>query len=591
MSKRRGADRGSSGDMLLRFVTGQHLDGRSRSDATFLADGTQAEPHYWGRGNESRWALLAGWKRAAIRLAAVALVLGLLWYRQPTEWLLAVVLGPATGLLAVRGLRAWFTFEHYREKILPLHYALSPVLDIPPATRPRTWLTVPADYGRNPDAEIVIYPPDDFTASDQDKQTVTRTVTSKLGIEAPEASWLLDGRKPRIVLVRSVPPPAQVLAADIRSEIEAAAEHELILGIGKRDEVVKRSVDTETPHIGLCMGTGDGKSFTAMNIATQVLWHGGLVLFLDYKLMSHMWARGLPNVAYAGTPAEIHQALLWLASDDLETGRKSEITRRKEVALASADIRGNIHADLGPRIVVVAEELNATQKQLKRYWRSLGGKGPSPASEALDEVLFTGRQLRIHALQIAQRLSARASGSDGSADGRENIGTIVFSNPSASTWKMLCDGHAQPPASDHKGRYQVVSRKTVQEMQGALWVEEDARAFATAGRVALPRHDMPFVTPGGFVPAVPGAELARVEGPEQPIVVGHGSLVPAGPAGAVTLAEAVAAGLLGPTLGAARKASQRDPDHPAPVGQRGPAHLYDVGDLYAYRSQKVRVMR
>jgi hypothetical protein len=54
----------------------------------------------------------------------------------------------------------------------------------------------------------------------------------------------------------------------------------------------------------------------------------------------------------------------------------------------------------------------------------------------------------------------------------------------------------------------------------------------------------------------------------------------------VTLKEAFAAGLF-PTLEAAQRAAHR-PGFPAVVGQRGRAHLYDVGDLAALRSEKVR---
>jgi hypothetical protein len=54
----------------------------------------------------------------------------------------------------------------------------------------------------------------------------------------------------------------------------------------------------------------------------------------------------------------------------------------------------------------------------------------------------------------------------------------------------------------------------------------------------------------------------------------------------VTLREAFAAGLF-PTIDAARRASNR-PGFPAKVGDRGAAKLYDVGDLAAFRSQKVR---
>ena len=565
-----------------RFATGRHLDGRRRSDATFFAAGTHADPHYWGRGGESKWALLPGWKRAGIRWAFLVVPLGLWRWRTGTEWVLALICGPWLGLLGLRIVAAWVDFGHYRTKLLPLHYALAPVLEIPMSAKPRTWLEVPHDYGTRPDAQITVYPPDGFTASDRDKEAVTRTVTAKLGIEAPEPDWSkLHGREPKITFRKSVPPPARVTSRDILPAVEAAAEHEVIMGIGKKDQVIDLSLDSEVPHVGFCMTTGDGKSAAAMNMAAQLLHHGGLVVFLDYKLMSHMWARGLPNVAYAGTPAEIHELLCWLACDDTE---QSELTRRKNVALASADIRGNVAADLGPRILVVAEELNATQKRLKAFWRHMGGKGPSPAAEALDEVMFMGRQLRIHGLQIAQRLSARASGSDGGADARENLGAILFSNPSASTWKMLCDGKAQPPASDHKGRYQLVTRKTVRELQGALWDEEDARAFATSGVVAVPRPDMPLVTRRA-VPALLGqAHSPLMGGPDLLIDVPRAPAVQ-GPPNAVTLREAVDAGLFR-TIEAARKTAQRYEFQA--VGERNQAKLYDLGDLHAFIAERAR---
>lgn len=567
------------GRIAFRFAIGQHLDGRRRSDATFFARGTHAEPHYWGRGGESRWALLPGWKRALARWALVLVPLGMYRWRSVTEWALGLVLGPLAGYVVLRGWAAWRALKHHRAAVRPLHSALASDLGIPLATPPAEWLKVPEDYGTRPDAEIVVHPPDGFTGSASERETVTRAVTAKLGIEAPEATWELHRQPPRIVFRKSIPPPARVTASDILPAIKGAAEHELILGIGKKDQVTDLSLDVEVPHIGFCMTTGDGKSTAAMNVATQVLHHGGLVVILDPKLMSHMWARGLPNVAYAGTRAEIHSMLCWLAHDVTDDEGnviyQSEQTRRKQVALASADIRGNVTADLGPRILVVAEELNVMQKMLRQHWRQIGGKGPSPAAEALEEIHFTGRQLRMHALDIGQRLSAKATSGSNSGDSRENIGAILFSNPSASTWKMLCDGHVQPPASDHKGRYQLVTRKQVRELQGALWDEEEARAFATSGVVAVPRHDMPCT-----VQAVIGQERVPLQGPaDQPFVLRHPPVVPY-PPGSVTLREAVAAGMFR-SLDAARKASRRG--FPPPVGDpRDRAFAYDVADLAAY---------
>jgi hypothetical protein len=80
--------------------------------------------------------------------------------------------------------------------------------------------------------------------------------------------------------------------------------------------------------------------------------------------------------------------------------------------------------------------------------------------------------------------------------------------------------------------------------------------------------------------------LDAAAGPDHGFVTANPPLVPLGPAGAVTLKEAFAAGLF-PTLEAAQRAAHR-PGFPAVVGQRGRAHLYDVGDLAALRSEKVR---
>src|SRR6516162_1462851 len=556
--------------LLWHWFSGLPLDGVSRTNATWLRPST-AVLHPTGRA--VRFWHLRRLTRATARTGGTFAVFGLLYglgvHRAATLAVRAV-----TGLLLLLA-AGWRTYvlgrrwNHNRRYVRPLRAALTKELDVPP---PR--LQIEADRSR-----VVVGLPAEFTGSDRERQAVLLAVTSKLAIEAPDHDWRLAGPRPQVIFTKSVPPPARVSAADILPAIQAAAEHEVVLGFGKRDELVKQSLDTETPHLGLCMGTGDGKTTCAMNIAAQVLWHGGLVAFLDYKLMSHMWARGLPNVAYAGTPEEIHQLLVWLGNDD--TG-PSELTRRKQVALASADIRGNVSADLGPRILIVAEELNATQKRLKAYWRKIGGKGPSPAAEALDEVMFTGRQLRVHALQIGQRLSAKAAGSDGSADARENLGAIVFSNPSASTWKMLCDGHVQPPASDHKGRYQVVTRKLVREMQGALWDEEAAREFATAGIVALPRHDMPFTTRVPVAGGVRHLALPPMDAPDQRFVAGPEPIVPALP-GVVTLGEAAAAGMW-PTQAAARKAVQRAQlEH---AGYRGAAKLYTIEALATARRRK-----
>jgi len=381
-------------------------------------------------------------------------------------------------------------------------------------------------------------------------------------------------------------------------DILAAERFTLVLGKGKRGKdgrypTITTSVKSDTPHTGFGMASQDGKSTAAMNAGCQMAHQGAILLILDYKMMSHMWADGLPNVCYAETPERIHEALMWLGWDERDGEgriiRESELTRRKKVARAGADIHGNVQADVGPPLFIMAEELNATQRALRNYWKAIGGKGPSPAAWVLDEVAFTGAAILVFALYIAQRLSAKAGGSDGSRDAMENIGCFVLKDSPEQTWKLIAPDHAQPPKSGHKGRYQVVTRKEVREMQGVLWTPEEARAFATSGIVAEPRFDMPFVHRAGLlVPAGTGQEAhARQEGPEQGIVLGpEAGVLTAGegPGRAVTLAEAVAAGVF-VSIAAARKAAQRRGWKPA-GGTKAAGYEYRVEDMYAYKLEQ-----
>ncbi|MFI2215176.1 hypothetical protein [Streptomyces sp. NPDC020141] len=63
--------------------------------------------------------------------------------------------------------------------------------------------------------------------------------------------------------------------------------------------------------------------------------------------------------------------------------------------------------------MILLEEVNATMAQLKRYWaktRESGDPKTSPAVEALAEILFMGRQVRLHVLLVAQSATANAGG-------------------------------------------------------------------------------------------------------------------------------------------------------------------------------------
>ena len=549
----------------FRYVTGQHLDGRQRGDATFLKDGEEADPTHWSRS--PWWPRLAGWKRGLIRVVPVAAWWAWRYHRGPTVAAFAVAAAGALAL-AARTVRNW---RHNHQWVYPANDALPPGVTVKELARDRSRAVLALPPGQAVDEKF--------------KDLLLLTAAAKLNL--PRADLRLDssrlhGKKPQIVVNLIPPPPGYVTFGDIQPYADAAEEHQIVFGLGRKTKQYPKgepciiSVDSDSPHLGLSMGSGDGKSVTARNAAGQLAHHGALIVVLDTKYVSQHWSAGLPNVAIARTAAEVHELALWLAA---------EVDRRKRLSLLHADVEGVVHANPGPRIVAILEELNATQAELSHHWKvELQGKGKSPAVVALDKVSFIGRQVLVNLLYIGQRLSAKAT-SGGSGDARENLGVLLMSNPAASTWKMLVgDRHALPPATDVRGRLQVVTPKAVTEVQGAYLTGAQAREYAMSGEVAVAPDGMPCV--GGLAP-VGTPERASQDVTDNRAIEGQPPdlhVVPDSPRHPVlppriTIREAITEGISGPTYDAVRNALARSRNEglpvPAVVGSRGNADEYD----------------
>jgi hypothetical protein len=497
-----------------------------------------------------------GWCLAACVAAALSYGLWRAWrpLRERRHWVQPILQLPVR---AAEILPPVQRIQHYRKWMRPAHLAACDVAQIPRGRRPASWLEIAPDRSRVKAQLPPGWPPDE-----KDQRRLVGILVAKIGMDSPDESWHLAGPEPFLELTPSQPPPAKVSLADIREAIDRSSASQLVLGIGRQGAVSRPSLENDSPHWAMSMGSGAGKSVLGRCIGSQVLYHGGLLAVLDYKMTSHAWARGLPNVAYADTVPKIHNLLLWL---------EAEMERRNEVAAAAVDFEGEIHANVGPRILVVSEEINSTMTKLRRYWAQVReGSDParSPAVDAHDALLFMGRQSQMNLLAIAQMLSAKASGS---GEARENMGTKMLSRYSANAWKMLCPEHPMPPKSTHPGRIQVVTT-SVQEVQVAFMTGREARALALGGRVAVPPRGMPCVM------GVPDATSIGGGAPGQPFVSETPAPVLDGPA-LVTLAEAVDLKIVSRSLHALRKASQRDPDFPQRAGMRGLAGEYEPAEL------------
>ena len=562
--------------LLWRWHSGHTLSGQLFTDATWTRPATRVL-HPLGRVHS--WHHRPRLHRAGIRtgttLGVLLVAAGLMFARTLTVIILIVAAVAAIVDVSWRTWRRMQAWQHHRTWVRPLGYALTPVLGAPPAR-----LEIEPDRSR-----VVVGLPEEFTGSDRDRDDVTRAVTAKVAIEAPETSWRLSGRNPQVIFTRSEPPRTDVTWQDIAADVKHAGGKELVFGLGKRDAIVTATY-SESPHIAIPGPSGGGKSNLAAFLLLQELIRGSLIFNLDYKWISHLWLQDLPNVVNVHEVEDLHLALSWL-------GR--ELKRRQRAAHASAGGTGRVHGTFGPRIIVVAEELNYAMQDLKDHWADARGKDDpkrSPALTGLAGVSCAGRASDMHEFLIAQQLTAESTGVKDSTV-RGNCGIKAMVNWEPKGWGMVVGQHIPMPAqTTTPGRLQLVTGASVRETQVPyLHLDREdtagtaavawARQMATSGTIAQiptgPEGLPPELWPSGTTVARK-TRLAITAGGGATQGAHAGSVVPLPPN--LTIREALERGLFGDrSLAAARRAVQRA--QVDDTGHRDGAKTYLISDLQA----------
>lgn len=243
-----------------------------------------------------------------------------------------------------------------------------------------------------------------------------------------------------------------------------APESAPILGVDGTGAPVSVDLDSDSPHVLVNASTGGGKSVVMRSIAAQMMARGTVATFLDVKRHSHRWAKNLPNAGYAATLPEIGNALV-------ELGR--EVHRRNEIV---ENWPGSIEtAPVGPRILVVFEEMNATLGQLKDLTKKLPS-GFYDAMDAYKDILFMGRAAKVHLVGVAQLASFRAMGG---AEIVECFSTRVLIRYSPTAWRYLAsDCGPRQTAPSHIGRGMVCQGGKARETQFLFLTEEEAAQLA-----------------------------------------------------------------------------------------------------------------
>lgn len=278
------------------------------------------------------------------------------------------------------------------------------------------------------------------------------------------------------------------------SDFPEASGAVVTLGVGT-DGAVSVDLDSESPHILVNAPTGLGKSAVARSIAVQRLALGDLVVVLDVKMHSHRWARQLaPNVHYADTDAEAGAALVNL-------GR--ELHRRNQVV---RDFEGDVKdAPVGPRLIVIFEETNATLSHLLGMDKQ-AGPGGYKAMDAFRDLMFMGRAVKMHVVAFAQLASYR---SGLTADLIENFGHKALIGASQKAWKWLvpeCGQFRQAEAV--VGRGLVCHGNRTEETQ-LVWIDEESAREHVLAAVPAQRRARELSGNRRNLPEVWRAAIAR----------------------------------------------------------------------------------
>ena len=561
----------------------------------------------------------ARWRRVARRNAAITvpmIILALVpftWVRMWMFWTWLVLLALAGGAwLTWRGLvrlrahnpvRTWRNMRVNREFVDPAAMVLSTVLgQAYRKGRARRLIELPHGWGTGDEVDegaakvARVWLPAGTALDSGVKRRITEQVGARLGIPHPVGEWNEAGAAPFVDIQGAPNAPREVLWSSLLPRIAVCAEDEVIIGRASGGRFVTLSASEDAPHFAMSGPSGTGKSVVGKVFLCQRLHRGDGVFILDPKKWSHWrWAGGgkIPadRLVYAYKTEDIHNA--WLA-----IGAESE----RRIELDEDDL-----AQLR-RVWIVVEEINTASKRLARYWKAerkrlmmaakrameadmdydeadLDPPLTSPAIVAMQEAVGMGRELRMHVLVMAQRLSASVFGGNG-GDIRESFqGGRLIARWDRKLWKMLVDTLAYVACpTGPRGIWGLARGEEFTVFRVPFLSDRDATSYALGG---APVHG-PVLGPQNRRGSVDGTSWSEVDGQEERAAI----------TSAVTLAAAL--GLLpgqdGPEAiseAALRRASTRagfpeplpKPDG-QPYGQRE-ARLYDLGQLTEWREAKL----
>jgi hypothetical protein len=457
----------------FRFVSGRPMLGRRKTNSTFVHTGTKAVGEGAQMVKVATWDYYPGWKRALIRLAALAaLVSGAFTYVFHHDTFIRatwVTLALVLALVGVLAWQKWQTWRHDRTYVLPLHVALRHMLSLPDTMRAEEYIAIPKTFATNEKTPARVILPKTFNPSPGHRSEVGGLFAAKLGPEGAYDITFHTMGQPSMVATIRTEPPRTVLLADVISVIDACEPGEILLGLDKRHRPRKVNFHTESPHAGFSCESGTGKSALLVCIAAQVIRQNpaNRVVAIDPKISSLEALRGVPGVRIVNElPTDDGVQAMWKAVEDVAD----------EVLWRAAIVAKDPTAEF-PWLVLIVDESNLLASFSATTWERVkpkGEKGKAPIWASLQTVLAAGRQFNVTAIIVGQDLRESALGGIGL---RAMLGLRGIAGYDAQMWGRFMQTRPIPRRQYGQGRwcYRIDGEDVwVQN----VWAPEDPQALS-----------------------------------------------------------------------------------------------------------------
>jgi len=468
------------GPIIWRFISGAHHDGKIRTDAGLLRPGVRVMTP---TGHTTRWAHRPRLHRAGIRWAVVLTIASICIGLIADTW--ATLVGLSTFLVLVLIVGAWQSWRklralnHQRKIVRPMANALAPALEMP-AHEVRKALVIPVKWSK-PDTQLELTVGAAWSATPARQEFIEREIGQRLpGVEWG-ASYRL-GSTPRRILLTPLPSPPRIVSMDsVLAAIEATPQGKPLIGVDSRGNPVHIDLDRETPHIGLSIGTGGGKSDFLKLIIMQMLSKGvERIVVIDPKGGSQKWAED--EIGRTVVPGiEIYYDLedQWQAIEDFrnrmeDSYRVWRSDRRQQFS----------------REVLILEEQNDFAAESLSHWKKVRDKkDPTmpPPFDHTGRILFKGRQANRNVFSVYQRMSVQATG--GLGDIRDQYGTKIMGRFSPSAWDSLVGSRPRGKSSTIPGRMITITGQEHRVIQAPYATDAEALDYVFSHgltRVAQP---------------------------------------------------------------------------------------------------------